>query len=60
MIEQQLEVYQLEDDLISMKISTTYYQMEVVDNIITRIMNEAIKKIEGMKRNIPFLSIKKQ
>ena len=53
-------MYQLEDNLTLMKISAIYHQIEVVNNIIIRIMNETIKKVEGMKKNISFSSIKKQ
>jgi len=43
-----------------MKAQATYHQVEVVDQTITKMMIKAIKAIEGMKRNVPFSSIKKQ
>ena len=58
-IEEQLEIYNLEDELTKMERSASYHQMEKVDQKITQIINEAIKKIEGMKRNIPYSSKKK-
>ena len=53
-LENQLNIYQLEDELEQMKITTTHGQMEQYDNIITRILNVATKSVEGMKRNVPF------
>ena len=59
-IEDKLNAYQLEDELSEMTVAMTYHKIEVMDTIITRIINEAIKKVEGMKRNILFLHIKKK
>jgi len=53
-LEDQLNVYQLEDELEQMKITTSYEQLEHFDELITRILNTATKSVEGMKRNIPF------
>ena len=43
-----------------MTVAMTYHKMKVIDIIIIRIINEAIKKVKDMKRNIPFLHIKKK
>ena len=59
-LEEQLEIYNLEEELEVMKGTASYHQMEVVDQTITRMIKEAIKKIEGMKRNIPYSSRKKK
>ena len=53
-LEEQLNIYQLEGELEQMKITTTYKQMEKFDKIITRMLNTALKSVEGMKRNVPF------
>ena len=37
-----------------------YHKMEVMDKVITKIINEAIEKVEDMKRNILFSTIKKK
>ena len=37
-----------------MQVSATHQQMEVMDNMITKIINTATKKVEGMKRNAPY------
>ena len=36
-----------------MKISYVNYKLEKVDELITQILNKAIKKVEGMRRTIP-------
>jgi len=59
-IEEQLEIYNIEEDLEAMKINANYHQMEVIDKTITRMMMKAVKTIEGMKRNVPFSFRKKQ
>jgi len=59
-IENQLNTYQLENDLELIRRSATYHQMEQVDEILTRIFNVATKKVEGMRRNILFLSEKER
>ena len=53
-LEEQLNIYQLENDIEQMKVHTTRYQMEQVDEIITRIFTTALKKVEGMKRTVPY------
>jgi len=47
-------MYQLENELKDIIESMTYHQMEIVNNIITRIIHTAIKKVEGMRRNMPY------
>jgi len=59
-IEKELEIYNIEDELETMKLSVNYHQMEVIDNTITSMMMKAVKAIEGMKRNVPFSFRKKQ
>ena len=53
-LEEQLNIYQLEDEIEQMKITTIYEQMEKFDEIITRILNTALKSVERMKRNVLF------
>ena len=33
---------------------TTRHQMEQIDEILTRIFTAALKKVEGMKRTVPY------
>ena len=53
-IEHQLNIYNVENDLERMERSCSYNEIEVVDEIITRMLQTATKKVEGMKRSIPF------
>ena len=53
-------MYKLENDLNEMTKSTTYHKMETIDIIITKIINTATKKVEGMKRNVSYLNKKKR
>ena len=53
-IEHQLNIYQLESDIEQMKIHTNRHQMEQIDQILTRIFTVALKKVEGMKRSVPY------
>lgn len=53
-LERQLEIYDIEDDLDCMKISCLNKEIEKVDKLITQILNTATKKVEGMKRSIPY------
>jgi len=53
-------VYKLENELNEMIKSTIYHQIETVDIIIIKIINIATKKVEGMKRNIPYSNEKKR
>ena len=53
-LQDQLNVYQLEEELEQMKITTTNEQIEQFDELITRMLNAATRSVEGMKRNIPF------
>ena len=60
LIEEQLDVYKLENELNEMMKSTIYHQIETVDIIIIKIINTATKKVEGMKRNVPYSNEKKR
>ena len=42
-----------------MKISATNHQMEQVNKLLTKIFNIVARKVEGIKRNIPYLKEKK-
>ena len=53
-LENQLNIYNIEDDLDRMEISCSHEEIEVVDDLITRMFQVATKKVEGMKRAIPF------
>jgi hypothetical protein len=53
-IEEQLNIYYLENDIEQMKMHTTRHQMEQIDEILTRIFTAALKKVEGMKRTVPY------
>ena len=53
-IEEQLNIYYLENDIEQMKMHTTRHQMEQIDEILTRIFTVALKKVEGMKRTVPY------
>ena len=48
-LEEQLDIYQIESELEQMKVLTTHEQMEKLDEIITRMLNVALKSVEGMK-----------
>ena len=49
-IEEQLEIYALENDLMSMMNTATWQQIENINKIISRIFDIARKKVEGMKK----------
>ena len=53
-IERQLEIYQLEDELERMDRDCANKDIETIDNLITKMLNEATRKVEGIKRNIPY------
>lgn len=53
-IERQLEIYNIEEEIEQMSIHTTKHQMEQMDQLLTRIFTAATKKVEGMRRNIPY------
>ena len=44
-VEEQLEIYNIKEELEWMKISATHHQIEYIDKIIIRIFNIAIKKL---------------
>jgi len=35
-------------------LSLTHQQIEQIDNLITRILNQARKKVEELRRNVPY------
>ena len=43
-----------------MKVAMNYYKIEVMGKVMTRIINETIKKVRDMKKNIPFSIMKKK
>ena len=55
-LEAQLEMYNLEELIYSP--SLTYQQIEYIDELITRILNTTRKKVEGMRRGVPFSKVK--
>ena len=59
-LEEQLSMYQIENDLEQMKISITHYYMEKIDKLLMRIFNVALRKVEGIKRNVPYSSEKEK
>ena len=48
-LENQLNIYNVENDLNRMEISCSHNEIEVVDEIMTRMLQVATKKVEGMK-----------
>jgi len=58
-VEELLQIYPIEDDLMDMEYDTTRQRIENVDQVISKILDGARKKVEGMKRNIPFSQEKK-
>ena len=53
-LEQQLNLYMLENDLDRLEESGINHEMEVLDELITNILRTATKAVEGMKRNVPY------
>ena len=45
----------VKDDLYTVRYRPTYQDLEKINNTITTILNNARKKVEGMKRNILYL-----
>ena len=54
LLEEQLNMYLLENDLYLMEVSCLNQEIEQVDQTIMDILNTATKKIEGMRRTIPY------
>ena len=52
-LEDQLAMCEIENTLNEMMISTTHQQLELINELITRTLNAATRKVEGMKRNVP-------
>lgn len=53
-IERQLEIYLLENELERMNRDCLNEEIEKIDELITQIFREATKKVEGIRRNIPY------
>jgi len=53
-LEEQLDIYQLENKLKNIAQFPIREEIECIDELITRILNEARKKVEGMKRGVPY------
>ena len=58
-LEEQLEIYALEDNLQRMEITCLNYEIETVDSQIVSVLNTTTKKVEGMMRIILFSQKKK-
>ena len=52
----QLNMYNIEELL--MKTSLSNQEIENIDEVVTRMLNEARKKVEGQLRNIPYFDKK--
>ena len=52
-IEEKLKTCNVEQGLMSIENNPLNHVMEQVDKLITRILNTARKKVEGMRRNMP-------
>ena len=48
-----MKIYNVEESL-SNPSSLTNQQIEYIDNVVTTMLNQARKKVEGMTRNIPY------
>jgi len=53
-IEQQMDIYNMEEMIQDLKQNPISERIEIVDEIITRIFQVARKKIEGMQQGIPY------
>ena len=53
-LEEQLNVYQLENKIHNIAQFPIREEIEYIDELITRILNIARKKVEGMKRGVPY------
>ena len=51
-LENQLNIYNIEEMLL--KPSLSYYEIEKIDELITKVLNIATKKVKGQQRNIPY------
>ena len=52
-LEDQLDRHQIEN-IIENNPEPTHEQIEYIDNLITTMLNKAIRKVEGQRRNIPY------
>jgi len=53
-LEYQIDIFQVENNIDTVKHRLTYEDIERIDRNITSILQKATKKVEGMRRNIPF------
>ena len=53
-VERQLNIYQIEIDLERMSTDCLNEEIEKIDNLITQIFRDATRKVEGIKRRIPY------
>ena len=53
-IEEQLEGYQLENELPRIQTSSACQQIEAIDEMIMKILTTDTKKLEGIKQNMLF------
>ena len=53
-LENQLQIYNVENDLDRLEITYSNEEIEMVDELITRMLNVSTKKVEGIKRTVPY------
>ena len=53
-LEEQIDNYKIELEVMLIRNYSTKHQIEIIDELITRILNITRKKAEGIKRNIPY------
>ena len=52
-LKDQMNIYNVEESLANPS-TLSYQQIEHIDNVVTTMLNQARKKVEGMKRNISY------
>jgi len=57
-IDEQMNIYDLDDKLEELQQNPLHEHIEIIDETITKIFNIARRKIEGMKRGIPYTTEK--
>ena len=53
-LEKQLDLYNVEDKLDRIELSCVNEELEIVDNLITKMLQISTRKVEGMNRGIPY------
>ena len=53
-LKEQLDVFPIKNVLYTVRHRPIYQDLERIDNTITTILNNIRKKVEGIKRNIPY------